>query len=147
MESGPEPELVTPPEFVGVLRELMDREPIFHRPEHGTTRADFERMTAPDFWETGASGRRYSRAFVLDELDRRYGQANAQGESGDREWQDDPWEASEFCCRKLAAEVYLLTYTLIQKQAAGPRRTRRTTIWERTAHGWRILYHQGTIVE
>jgi hypothetical protein len=137
------PELATSPEETGVLRELMEREPIFHRAEHGTTRADFERMTAPDFWETGASGRRYSRAEVLDELERRYGGSG---------WQEDPWETSDFHCRRLAGEVFLVTYTLIQKQsagkqAAGPRTTRRATIWERTAEGWRIVYHQGTIVE
>ncbi|HTW60265.1 MAG TPA: DUF4440 domain-containing protein [Terracidiphilus sp.] len=139
-DPGPgEPKLTTAPELAGVLRELMEREPIFHRPEHGTRRADFERMTAPDFWETGASGRRYSRAFVLDELDRRYAGSD---------WRDDPWEAGGFLCRRLAEEVYLLTYTLVQKpDQPGARTTRRATIWERTAQGWRIVVHQGTIVE
>src|SRR5262245_44008821 len=45
--------------------DLLQREPLFHRPEFGTTRPDFERMMAPEFWEVGASGRRYSREFVL----------------------------------------------------------------------------------
>ena len=61
-----EPALATPPELQEVLAELSRRELIFHRPEFGTARADFERMTTEDFWETGASGRRYSRAFVLE---------------------------------------------------------------------------------
>jgi hypothetical protein len=26
------------------------------------------------------------------------------------------------------------------------RRTRRSTIWERSGVGWKIVYHQGTIV-
>jgi len=60
--------LVTAPGLAPVLAELSAREPIFHRPEFGTSRADFERMTAEDFWETGASGRRYSRESVLNEL-------------------------------------------------------------------------------
>jgi hypothetical protein len=60
-----------PPELWGILDELARREPIFHRPELGTTRADFESMTIADFWEVGASGRRYSRAYVLDELEKR----------------------------------------------------------------------------
>lgn len=34
-----------------VLAELLRREPIFHRREFGLERADFERMTAPEFWE------------------------------------------------------------------------------------------------
>ena len=64
--------LTTAPDSQEVLAELVRREPIFHRPEFGTTRADFEKMTSEDFWETGASGRRYSRQFVLDELEKRF---------------------------------------------------------------------------
>jgi hypothetical protein len=37
-----------------VLAELQAREPIFHRPDFGMTRSDFERMTADDFCEVGA---------------------------------------------------------------------------------------------
>lgn len=122
------------PELTRVLEELSAREPIFHRPEFGTTRADFERMTADDFWETGASGRRYSRDWVLDELDRRY--ANGA--------YHDVWDTSGFEVHKLADDVYLLTYTLIQDKV---RVTRRSTIWRRSAEGWKIVYHQGTIVQ
>ena len=43
------------------LNELIQREPIFHRPELGTTHADFEQMTEGTFWEVGASGRRLRR--------------------------------------------------------------------------------------
>ncbi len=57
-----EPSLHTPQGLASVAAELSGREPIFHRPEFGTTRSDFEKMTADDFWEVGASGRRYSRA-------------------------------------------------------------------------------------
>src|SRR3954464_8361565 len=102
-----EPELETEPRLVPVLRELQAREPIFHRPEHGTSRADFERMTDESFWEVGASGRRYSRDFVLDELERRY-RAGAP---------EEDLRATDFHCRELAANIYLLTYTLAQ----GPR--------------------------
>ncbi len=40
-----------------VARELRDREPIFHRPEHGTKRSDFEAMTVIDYWEVGPPAR------------------------------------------------------------------------------------------
>jgi len=120
-------------ELAVVLAELRDREPIFHRPEFGTSRADFEAMTAPDFWEVGASGRRYDRADVLEELERRQAAPH-----------QDVWETSEFRCQRLADDLYLLTYTLLQN---GERLTRRSTIWKRTADGWKILFHQGTIVE
>jgi hypothetical protein len=121
------------PELAEVLAELSAREPIFHRPEYGTTRADFERMTVDDFWEVGASGRCYSRAYVLDELEKRYAEPHA-----------DVWETSDFQCRKLAADVFLMTYHLLQN---GVRHTRRSTIWQRTSEGWKIVYHQGTIVQ
>lgn len=123
----------TAPELESILVELKAREPIFHRPEFGKARADFERMTAEEFWETGASGRRYSRQMVLDELERRY--------SGPYQ---DVWETGDFQCRKLAADVYLLTYTLVQDRT---RLTCRATIWQKIEDGWKILYHQGTIVQ
>jgi hypothetical protein len=44
----------------------------------------------------------------------------------------------------LAEEVYLLTYTLLQNRQ---RRSRRTTIWQRTPDGWKIVFHQGTILQ
>jgi hypothetical protein len=53
-----EPTLITPPELLPVLEELKRREPIFHKPEFGVTRRDFANMTANEFWEMGASGRR-----------------------------------------------------------------------------------------
>jgi len=120
-------------ELSRALEELKAREPIFHRPELGTARADFERMAAADFWEVGASGRRYTRECVLDELERRYATPH-----------EDVWEASEFHCQRLASDLYLLTYTLLQDKA---RLTRRTTIWQRSAEGWKIVFHQGTMVQ
>jgi hypothetical protein len=116
-----------------ILDELRRREPIFHNPEFGSTTVEFERSTAPDYWEVGASGRRYSRVFILHKLTKSvpYVDAAAAG-----------WQTSEFGLRRLGPETYLLTYTLDQ---AG-RRTRRSTIWQRAEEGWRILYHQGTVI-
>jgi hypothetical protein len=121
------------PELLPILEELRRREPIFHNPAFGSTTAEFERSTAPDYWEVGASGRLYSRDFILHELTKSvpYVDAAAAG-----------WETSEFGLRRLGPDTYLLTYTLDQ---AG-RRTRRSTIWRRSEDGWQILYHQGTII-
>jgi hypothetical protein len=130
---GMEPTLTTEPEMQDVLAELASREPIFHHSEFGTTRADFERMTAEDYWETGASGRRYSRQAVLGGLEERFSVPHA-----------DVWETSDFHCRKLSEDTFLLTYTLLQDKQ---RLTRRSTIWRKTAEGWKIAYHQGTIVQ
>jgi hypothetical protein len=130
--SSTEPALSTAPRLLAVLEELKRREPIFHRPELGTTRADFENMTDPSFWEVGASGRRYSREFILDTLENRMLQGY-----------EDIWETLDFHCLEIAPENYLVTYTLLQ----GARVTRRATLWRRTSSGWKILYHQGTVVD
>jgi hypothetical protein len=123
----------TDPAIQDILFELAAREPIFHRVEPGTPRSDFERLMAEDFWEIGASGRRYDRATVLDELEKRQ-----------KERKPDVFETSEFRCRKLSENVFLFTYVLLQDNQ---RRTNRSTIWQRTPDGWKIIFHQGTIID
>ena len=130
--SNREPTLVTDLKLVGVLTELVQREMIFHRPAFGTTRADLERMMDTAFWEVGASGRRYSRESVLDVLEKRAAEQT-----------EDTWQTHDVHLLEIAADNYLLGYTLIQ----GVRMTCRSTIWRRTAQGWKVVYHQGTIVE
>ena len=127
-----EPTLSTDTALLGVLEELKSREPIFHRPEFGTTTADFENMMDSGFWEIGASGRRYSKEYVLAELEKRHQHPH-----------EDIWETSDFLCRELALDLYLLTYRLIQNKI---RTTRRSTLWRRTEVGWKVVFHQGTIV-
>jgi hypothetical protein len=130
------PWLTTDSRLREILQELRSREPVFHRPEHGMRRSDFEGMTDAGFWEVGASGRRYSREHVLDVLEDRHQVASHLA-------LEDTWEASDFACRELGGDTYLLTYTLLQ----GSRRTRRVTVWRRSPDGWKILFHQGTVVE
>lgn len=125
-----EPHLTTAPEHLAVRDELMQREPLFHRGEFGTTRKEFEMMTATEFWEVGASGRRFSREFVLAALEERYARST-----------EDVWEVGDFHCLEIAPDNYLVTYTLMQHE----RVTRRATIWRRAADGWQIVYHQGTV--
>jgi hypothetical protein len=128
---GMEPKLVTAPELKDILAELSRLEPIFHWPPKDMPRAALEQMTVDDFWETGASGRRYAREFVFDVLEQRMAKA-----------EPDVWQTSEFYCRKLAEDLYLLTYTLLQDNT---RLTRRASIWQKAADGWKIVYHQGTV--
>lgn len=126
-----EPKLVTRPEDREALDALRRREPIFHRPEFSTPE-ELQKLVAPDFWEIGASGRRYSRAYVLETLAARAAEPVA-----------DDWDTRDFHCRALAPHLYLLTYTLRQ----GERVTRRASLWRREGGLWKILFHQGTVVE
>jgi hypothetical protein len=126
------PNLTTASKSLNILEELKKREPIFHRPEFGTTRKDFERMTEDNYWKVGASGKRYSRGYILDVLEERFKKPH-----------EDKWKTKDFYCLELAKDIYLLTYTLIQ----GERVTRRATIWRKHGSDWKIVYHQGTITK
>lgn len=119
-------------ELEGVLEELRLREPIFHTRAFGLTAAERERSMEPAYWEVGASGRRYSRGFIQEIL----------AESPPVEAEAAGWLCREFGLRRLGTHTYLLTYTLEQRE----RVTRRATIWDKTVEGWKILYHQGTVV-
>jgi hypothetical protein len=127
-----EPKRKTTEDLLAVQEELISREPIFHRPELGTSRETFEAMTDDGFWETGASGKRYSREFVIDTVVKRY-----------EEGCEDEWRTEDFYCQLIAPGHYLLTYTLHQ----GKRVTRRATLWRAENNRWIAIYHQGTIVE
>jgi hypothetical protein len=126
-----EPARATSPELLPILAELQAREPIFHTPQFGSTRADYERLMDEAYWEVGASGRRYSREFILNLVTTRPPDPT-----------ESSWLTRDFQCREIAPENYLLTYTLQQ----GARVTRRSTLWRRAGGAWRILYHQGTLV-
>jgi len=133
-----EPDLVTDERLLGVLAELRQREPIFHRREHISCREDFEQQTAADFWEVGASGRRYSREYVWSVLGRRLASGQDDG------YITGQWQTQDFQLRRIAADTYLLTYTLRE----GKRLTRRLTVWQgSTPAGWKILFHQGTLAD
>lgn len=115
-----------------VRAELLEREPIFHRPEFGTRAEDYLAMTSEDYWEVGASGRVYDREFVVRSLASR---GKVPG--------DEHWVVSDPQVRRLAGDTYAITYQLVQ---AG-RLARRLTLWRKDEDGWKALYHQGTVIE
>ena len=122
----------TEPDLLPVLDELIRIEPIFHTAEFGTTPADFQRRMSPGYWEVGASGRRYSREFILCNFEQTPPiDAHAAG-----------WQATDHALQRLGPDTYLLTYNLQQ----GPRLSRRATIWQHSRQDWLVVYHQGTLV-
>ena len=127
-----EPKFDTQPKLLAVLGELKPLEPIFHTPAFGKNLADYEKRMHEDYWETGASGKRYSRAYILNIL-----AARAPNPDELR------WRTTDFFVREVAPDNYLLTYTLNQDE----RVSRRASWWRRTPKGWQVLYHQGTLVE
>lgn len=113
------------------LQTLMSLEPLIYAANDGHDRRHFDALLAPDFWEVGASGQRYSREFVLDTLEKRQLQPF-----------EEAWEASEHRLQEIAPMHYLLTYTLRQPT----RVSRRATLWRVSEQGWQMVYHQGTVV-
>ncbi|QWW69699.1 DUF4440 domain-containing protein [Rhizobium sp. WYJ-E13] len=113
-----------------IVRELAAREPIFHRREFGTSRADLERMTDDIFWEIGASGRVYQRGYAIETSLARY-------ENGP---EPHEWPCRDFTITVLADGLFLLSYILEEPQ----RLTRHSTIWRRAEEDWKIVFHQGT---
>jgi hypothetical protein len=113
------------------LEELKPREPIFHRRSYGTSRESLEGMTDEAFWEVGASGRVYDRQYVISSLLERY-----------KDPEPHDWLCADFSIHELAPNLFLLHYMLEEPD----RMTRRTTIWKYTANGWKIVFHQGTII-
>jgi hypothetical protein len=127
-----EPNLVVAERLVPVLEELRRLEPLFHAAALNATVQQFEELVAPEFWEVGASGRRYSREFALSVLKARQ-----------RDPSEQEWEATGFHVSEVAPDNYLLTYTLRQPG----RVTRRATLWRKTGGKWKAVYHQGTVVQ
>jgi GNAT superfamily N-acetyltransferase len=118
-----------------ILDELKSREPIFHHPEKfGKTKEDISKQICDEFWEVGASGNVYTKQDVIETLLERYNDPDHQ----------DIWEAKNFKLTKIAPDHYLLTYILIQDKT---RVTRRSTLWRRVNCDWKILYHQGTVID
>jgi ribosomal protein S18 acetylase RimI-like enzyme len=118
-----------------ILDELKSREPILHHPEKfGKTKQDISKQMCDEFFEVGASGTVYTKKDAIETLLERYNNPNYQ----------DIWETKGFELTKIAPDHYLLTYILIQDKI---RVTRRSTIWRRVVDDWKILYHQGTVID
>lgn len=116
-----------------VLEELKKREPIFHRPEMGLTKFDLENMIAEGFTEISASGKWYTREYVilttLERVENNF-------------FENDVWETGDFVCRQIAPNLYLLNYVLLQNKQ---RKTLRSTIWRWQDPYWKIVFHQGSV--
>jgi hypothetical protein len=91
----------------------------------------------PDFVEFGASGRRWSRAEMIESLAAEQSPA-VSSPAG----QDAVATVSDLAGTRLADDIVLVTY-LSQRES---RRCHRSSIWRRTADGWRVYFHQGTVI-
>jgi hypothetical protein len=94
-----------------------------------------EALLADDFTEVGASGRFYSRAECIAEL---------EGATGRR-----ILALQDFRVRLLHSDVALVTYEVHMEGVENSENqlSRRSSVWIQQAGGWRIVFHQGTMVK
>ena len=114
-------------EVIALERALLTR-------EVRSSAAALDALLDPEFTETGASGRRWTRAEILDEL--------PAGEAGAVPPGPDRIADHAMAGRRLAADVVMLTFETDNQG----RRARRVSLWRRSGGRWRVLYHQGTLI-
>ncbi|WP_333674697.1 GNAT family N-acetyltransferase [Glutamicibacter sp.] len=88
---------------------------------------ELKRLLHEDFEEVGASGRSYNRAQIIEQL-----MAEPVEESPTLQlFEPRIWQLSE-------------TLVLLRWKTGADIPSQRTSIWVRSAHGWQLLFHQGT---
>lgn len=98
------------------------------RPEVRRSAELVERLLHPDFFEFGASGRRWDRAAMIES----FGAEPADG---------DPPAVFDLGAVRLADSVILVTY----RTDYGGRLSWRSSLWRRLDNGsWCVYFHQGT---
>ena len=112
-------------EVIALERALLTR-------EVRSSAAALDALLDPEFTETGASGRRWTRAEILAGLPAGDDGAALPGRIADH----------AMAGRRLAADVVMLTFETDHEG----RRARRVSLWRRSGGRWRVLYHQGTLV-
>jgi hypothetical protein len=119
----------------GLLETLRALEVALHQPSIRRDRGRVDQLLHPEFREFGRSGRAYDRAEVLELL-----AGLPQEPQLDQVWSQD------FALQPLAAGSALLTYRSARVTADGTleRHTNRSSVWQLTSEGWRMLFHQGT---
>ena len=111
------------------------------RPEVRRSGPAVDALLHPDFVEIGASGRLWSRPEMIAALTGEPGpNATTEQLGHDSATAIRAWS---MVGRRLAADLVLIGY----QTAAGGRIARRTSLWQQTGAGWRLLHHQGTLCD
>lgn len=98
-------------------------------PEVRSSAVLMDELMDPEFTEIGASGRLWDRLSLITAL------------SQDPDPSVVPIAVSDMEGRLLAPGIVHLTYV----SDNNGRRARRSSIWRRSAQGWRLYFHQGTL--
>lgn len=108
---------------------LRDIEATLRLPQNRNPAAMADFLT-DDFVEIGVSGRALCKQQVLELVQQQV---------------PVPMTVTDFEARALGPAVYLVTYR-VQRHAEPPTQSLRSSIWTYGAAGWRMAFHQGTVV-
>jgi hypothetical protein len=106
-------------------RLLCELEQQLMRPSVRASPDQVARLLADEFIEFGSSGRVYDKRQIIELLQQEQGRAKQP-------------TLADFSVRRLAADVILLTYRVVES------RTIRSSIWKFADGEWRMVFHQGT---
>ena len=114
-----------------LLETLRSLEIELHQPD---VRADVERLGLllhDDFVEIGRSGKRYKKSDIIQRLQ--------SEKSADKIWSQD------YAVEEIGDGLALLTYKSahINAHREMTRYTNRVSLWQFTAQGWQMRFHQG----
>ncbi|WP_087001763.1 DUF4440 domain-containing protein [Rhizobium sullae] len=119
-----------------LLNEIRSLEEALHRPEIRRSRTAVEALLAEGFVEFGASGRAYRRAEIIDLLV----QENDGEDAGELLTYD-------YALSSISSDAVLLTYRTRRTRGDGSERhVLRSSIWKLSDLGWKMLFHQGTVM-
>ena len=114
------------------------------QPEVRGAPGELEALLHPDFVEFGVSGLRWDRREIIAALaggqppGAPHGEAAGAGAAA----AEQAATVSELAGIRLSSTIVLVTYVSEQ----GQRRARRSSLWLRTGPGWRLYFHQGTLM-
>lgn len=116
-----------------LLEELQALEAQLHHPGSCCSRDRLEQLLHPQFHEVGRSGQAYSRDTVIGYLATVTVQPAV--------------EADQYAVTALSEDCALLTYRSAKRLPDGTHAEHalRASVWLRTALGWQLVYHQGTV--
>ena len=119
---------MTPDQRDADLQLAIDGELRLLQAQTRQTPAEVAALLDPEFFEFGASGRRWSRPAIIEML------ASESSEGG------EVAVALDVAATRIGPGIVLVTYISENDE----RRCYRSSIWRRTATGWRVVFHQGT---
>src|SRR5262245_21650135 len=121
-----------------LLQTLRALEVALHQPFVRHDRKRLDQLLHPNFREFGRSGREYDRAEMMILF------LNEQPPSAEQP-SSQVW-SQDFALEPLAEGCAVLTYRSASIRADGTleRHTNRSSVWQLTAQGWKMLFHQGT---